>query len=75
MEDQFMSYLTCEACRYTFVSDKDLIQCPDCGKPQVRKATEKEIDDYIRIRMEIEKRIWGNEKLGGRDDFERPIIY
>ena len=46
MEDQFISYLTCEACRYTFVSGKDLIQCPDCGKPQVRKATEKEIDDW-----------------------------
>lgn len=59
MEDQFMSYLTCEACRYTFVSDKDLIQCPDCGKPQVRKATGKEIEDYIRIRMEIEKENMG----------------
>ena len=59
MEDQFVSYLTCEACRYTFVSYKDLIQCPDCGKPQVRKATEKEIADYIRIRMEIEKENMG----------------
>lgn len=59
MEDQFMSYLTCEACRYTFVSDKDLIQCPDCGKSQVRKATGKEIEEYIRIRMEIEKENMG----------------
>ena len=51
--------LPCEACRYTFVSGEDLIQCPDCGKPQVRKPTEKEIADYIRIRMEIEKENMG----------------
>ena len=59
MADQFKRYPTCETCRYTFVSGEDLIQCPDCGKPQVRKATEKEIADYIIIRMEIEKENMG----------------
>lgn len=54
MSDQNNRYLTCDACRYTFVSGKELEQCPDCGKTQVRNATEKEIADYIRIREEIE---------------------
>ena len=61
MADQFKRYLTCEACRYTFVSGEDLIQCPDCGKPQVRKATGKEIEDYIRIR----KREYGLMRILG----------
>ena len=29
---------TCDACRYTFESDKLPDRCPDCGKFQVRRA-------------------------------------
>lgn len=52
--EQFEIYLTCEACRYIFVGNRDLVQCPDCGKQQVRCATEGEIADYIRIQEEME---------------------
>ena len=44
---------TCVACRYTFVSDKEVERCPDCGKLQVRAATQDEVDAYIRVRKEI----------------------
>ena len=37
---------TCDACRYTFESDKLPERCPDCGKMQVRPANETEIYDY-----------------------------
>ena len=37
----------CDACKYLFVSDQDnLAACPDCGKHQVRPATQKEIQEY-----------------------------
>ena len=34
---------TCDACRYTFELDKLPDRCPDCGKLQVRRASESEI--------------------------------
>lgn len=37
---------TCDACRYTFESDKLPDRCPDCGKERVRSAGESEIYDY-----------------------------
>ena len=37
---------TCDACRYTFESDKLPDRCPDCGKIQVRPANETEIYEY-----------------------------
>ena len=37
---------TCDACRYTFESDKLPDRCPDCGKLQVRRASESEIYEY-----------------------------
>ena len=53
MEDFAESFFTCEACRYTFIANKDVKRCPDCGKVKVRKASSKEIDEYKRIRLEI----------------------
>lgn len=47
------SYFTCDTCRYTFVSDKEVERCPDCGKLQVRAATQDEVEAYIRVRKEI----------------------
>ena len=37
---------TCDACRYTFESDKLPKRCPDCGKLQVRRASKSEIYEY-----------------------------
>lgn len=37
---------TCDACRYTFESDKLPDRCPDCGKLQVRRASKSEIYEY-----------------------------
>lgn len=46
-------YFTCAACRYTFASDEKPERCPDCGKLEVRDATQDEITAYIRVRKEI----------------------
>ena len=40
-------YFICEHCKYQFESDFETEQCPDCGKLKVRKATTKEVYDYI----------------------------
>ena len=37
---------TCDACRYTFESDKLPDRCPDCGKLRVRRASKSEIYEY-----------------------------
>lgn len=37
----------CENCYFLFESDNtDVIQCPDCGKYTVRKATVQEQEEY-----------------------------
>ena len=36
----------CDACRYTFESDKFPKRCPDCGKLQVRQASKYAIYEY-----------------------------
>lgn len=45
----------CERCRYLF-EDRDGrdTQCPDCGKPGVRPATEEEQKEYARDRLYTE---------------------
>ena len=36
-------------CGYVFESnEKELKQCPDCGKMTVRKATPKEAEEYLK---------------------------
>jgi len=37
---------TCDACRYTFESDKLLERCPGCGKLQVCRVSNSEIYEY-----------------------------
>lgn len=37
---------TCMACQYTFESPQEPDQCPDCGKTEVRPATELEVEEY-----------------------------
>ena len=53
MESATEKIFTCDACKYTFSAAKYEKRCPDCGKLQVRSASLKEIDDYIKIQMEI----------------------
>lgn len=46
-------YFTCTSCCYTFKSGLKPERCPDCGKLQVRAATQDEVEAYIRVRKEI----------------------
>jgi predicted amidophosphoribosyltransferase len=40
----------CNLCRFTFKRTGKIENCPDCGKPSVREATDKEIKEYIKNR-------------------------
>lgn len=53
MVEKSCRYYTCAACRYTFLTDNEAERCPDCGKLQVRAATQDEVEAYIRVRKEI----------------------
>ena len=44
---------TCSSCRFTFSRVGEIENCPDCGKPYVREATDKEKDEYIKYHEEI----------------------
>lgn len=56
-----MNYYFCDACHFCFGADHLPDCCPDCGKqeihgrPAVRNATGEEIEEYQRIRTEIER--------------------
>ena len=52
---------TCNSCRFTFRWTGNIENCPDCGKPAVREATEKEKDDYIKNQAEYEKTVKQNK--------------
>jgi len=43
---------TCNSCRFTFSRVGEVQSCPDCGKPSIREATDKEKEDYIKYREE-----------------------
>lgn len=53
MNDKIVKIYTCDACRYTFGCNIRPVFCPDCGKPQVRPSTGKEIKEYYIIQKEI----------------------
>lgn len=55
-----LEYYICESCRFQFVRHSDVKQCPDCGKEAVRKASQEEADEFIRIQEEL-KREYENE--------------
>ena len=44
---------TCDDCFYTFAEKENCVQCPDCGKKNIRQATEKEVLEYYRNRTEF----------------------
>lgn len=51
---------TCSSCRFTFSRVGEVESCPDCGKPFIREATDKEKDEYKKYQNEREK----NDKTG-----------
>lgn len=48
-------FYTCKKCLYTFEAKYKPEQCPDCGKREVREATEKEIAEYKKNIEEFKK--------------------
>lgn len=48
-----MKYYTCNKCKYTFCADKECERCADCGKKDIRPATEDEINQYLKFREEF----------------------
>lgn len=48
-----MKYFTCKKCRYTFCTDVECERCPDCGKKDIRSATDGEIQEYFKFREEF----------------------
>ena len=53
---------TCNSCRFTFQRAGKVEACPDCGKPDLREATKKEKDEYIKHQAEYEKITQQNEE-------------
>lgn len=43
---------SCDECRFLFVSEEDVKQCPDCGKHRVRPANEQEIEEFTNRKSE-----------------------
>lgn len=43
----------CDSCHYLFEADDDIDRCPDCGKQNIRPASEQEQDEYLRLRIEF----------------------
>lgn len=55
----------CDACKYLFASDKkNVADCPDCGKHQVRPATQEEIKEYDERKKEADEWYNGGGSLG-----------
>lgn len=48
-----MKYFTCNKCRYTFCAEDECARCADCGKKDIRPATEDEIEEYQKFREEF----------------------
>ena len=53
---------TCSSCRFTFSRVGDVESCPDCGKPFIREATDKEKAEYLRYQEEQENNKKPNNK-------------
>ena len=45
---------TSNARRFTFFRAGEVETCPDCGKPAVREATDKEKEEYRKNQVQIE---------------------
>ena len=55
----------CDACKYLFASNEENVTgCPDCGKHQVRPATQEEIKEYDKRKKEADEWYSGGGSLG-----------
>lgn len=45
---------TCNKCKFTFERIGEIDQCPDCGKKDIREASDSEKADYIAYQKERE---------------------
>ena len=52
---EILMIYTYSKCHFTFSRVGEVDACPDCGKPFVREATDKEKDEYVKYRKEFEK--------------------
>ena len=52
----------CDYCCFTFQRAGQIDDCPNCGKPAVREATEEEQGEYHKTRSEWEM---AEQKKGG----------
>ncbi len=52
-----IKYYICDACKFQFTRRTESDRCPDCGKENIREATENEIAEFIRIQEEIQNEI------------------
>jgi rubrerythrin len=43
----------CERCRFVFERTGVAEACPDCGKPNIREASEEECAEYLKSRTEF----------------------
>ena len=55
MRRNYSMFYTCKKCLYTFEAKYKPDQCSDCGKREVREATEKEIAEYKKNIEEFKK--------------------
>lgn len=63
---------TCDACLYTFRSDHKPPACPDCGKHEVRAATENEKAQFLKIQQALavdESLVWGDADFSTAGNF------
>ena len=53
LNEQNTGIFHCDACRVTFMAEKEPEQCPDCGKYSVRPATGQEKEEYFQYKKEF----------------------
>ena len=44
----------CAKCKFAFERRGDVDACPDCGHPNVKHASDKEVEEYLRNREEMQ---------------------
>lgn len=56
--EAIMKLFVCDHCKYEFESsEEEIVQCPDCGKLEVRQATPVEKEKYTK-RKNSDDDIW-----------------
>jgi uncharacterized Zn finger protein (UPF0148 family) len=53
---------TCGNCHFMFERTGEILSCPDCGRPDIRQASEEEQAEYIKTRPEPRRKERDNSK-------------